>query len=170
MSVLFAALILLLPLAVSADTPVYSTAEDPLVSLSYVNDVLKPQIISQVYDEILSKLISDYPILSQSALPSSDASGTYEVVHMTVGQYFWAGGSCEVLMTAGSANVVITKQENIDAGVGLNDLTAAQRLRNGDALPRDHYVIIARGDGRGFYVTSEEAYFLVRGEYDIGNY
>ena len=153
-AVCFVILLMLLALFVSADSE-YTTENDPLVSLSYVNNVLKPQIISEVLDEI------------KSLYPNSGAQTTYRLVTMKKGQSLTASGCVEVIMTYGSANAVVTASENLYAGVGLDDLTAAKRLRNGDMLLTDHYIVIPRGDGRGFTVTSDSAYFLVRGEYNI---
>jgi len=163
--VLFACSCILLAVPASADNASYNTSNDPLVSLSYVNDVLKPAIIS----DTIKQMTTLYPQLENlGSIASSNSE--FEVVHITAGQFLMADGTCELLMTVGKAVVVINKQENIDAGVGLNDLTAAKRLLNGEEFPRDHYVLIPRGDGRGIMVSSEEAYFMVRGEYSVVTY
>ncbi|MDD6800854.1 MAG: hypothetical protein PUE85_10640 [Firmicutes bacterium] len=159
--------VILLTITISANGSGYNSETDPLVSLSYVNEVLKPQIIDEAYESILSKLLADYPILTSGITGNNSL---YEAVHLKGGQIFMAKSSCEVVMTAGSATVIITSQENINAGIGLNDLTGAKRILDGEDLPRDHYVIIPRADGRGFAVTSGDAYFMVRGDYQIETY
>ena len=65
----FLAVVAVLTLFVSADSS-YSTAEDPLVSLSYVNNVLKPQIIKDVLNEV------------KSLYPNSGAQTTYKLVEL----------------------------------------------------------------------------------------
>lgn len=138
-------LMLLLPAVVFAAGSEYKPEADPLVSLSYVNEVLKPQLISEIKKEV----------------------GDYQVVYAKKGQKITAASACELFMTTGSAVVFITDQVNLDNGIGLNDLTSAGRILNGEALPRDHYIIIPRADGRGVTVTSDDAYFMVRGEYTV---
>ena len=136
----------------------YSTENDPLVTLSYVE-----QLKSQLKDELLAEL-------SQNTQPSADADAAeFEVVTLTEGQSIMAdgGGACEIVLRSGSARVLITQKDNIDAGVGLSDLTAGKEIINNTALDKNHYLIASRSDGRGAYVTSATAYFMVRGGYKI---
>lgn len=145
----------------------YSSADDPLVTLSYINDVLIPQLKSEIKAEILAEIsngtgssTADQP--AESVLPSANA--TYEVVHATVGQIILPTEPCEIILRSGSAVAV-----SVDAGQGLSDTTAEKELLSGDALTKNHYVIVPRGDGRGVLVTSGDAYFMVRGGYTIEN-
>ncbi len=137
----------------------YSSSDDPLVTLSYVNDVLIPQLKSEILAELGTQS-------STSTQPSqtSEASGVYEVVHVTIGQQILPTEPCEIILRSGSA-VAVT----VDAGQGLSDVTGAKELLSGEALTKNHYVIVPRGDGRGVLVTSNEAYFMVRGGYTIEN-
>lgn len=155
----FLAVVFLLTLFVSADSN-YSTADDPLVSLSYVNNVLKPQIISEVLNEVKSQ----YPSIG---VPNSGAQSTYTLVELKKGGRIEATGCCEIIMTYGSSSAFVTSSDNMYAGVGLDDLTVGKRLLDGDLVMSDHYIVIPKGDGRGVSVTSDSAYFLVRGEYNI---
>lgn len=150
----FLAVVAVLTLFVSADSS-YSTAEDPLVSLSYVNNVLKPQIIKDVLNEV------------KSLYPNSGAQTTYKLVELKKGGRIEASGCCEIIMTYGSSSAFVTSSDNMYAGVGLDDLTVGRRLLDGDLVMTDHYIVIPKGDGRGVTVTSDSAYFLVRGEYNI---
>ena len=160
----------------SADGEVYDPQADPLVSLSYVNEVLKPAILQEAKESLRAEL--EQSILASvseqlknsmetQTVPTDPPAVTYEIVHLTKGDVFWARGSCEVLMTAGSASVRITDPVNLENGIGLNDLTGSCRLLNGQAVPCDHYLIIPRADGRGFVVTSGDAYIMVRGDYSV---
>ena len=96
-----------------------------------------------------------------------DADTKYEVVSLNYGQTLLAGDSCEIILRSGTANVVVQDKINVDAQVGLSDLTASCELLVNTDVPRNHYIIISRGDGRGVIATSDIAYLMVRGEYQI---
>jgi len=85
---------------------VYSTANDPLVSLSYIED-LKEQIVTELYSRVDSDALADY-------LRSS--SFTFE--QLSKGQQLIATGSCEVVLRSGKGTVVILNPVNVAAGVG----------------------------------------------------
>ena len=146
----------------------YDSANDPLVSLSYVEQVLKPEIIASAKADIIAELKKQYPNLGEAGNDSTDTtSSEYMVIQLKAGQKLMAASSCEIIMTAGAGKVIITSQANIDAGVGLNDLTTGGRILANAALPAGHLVLVPRADGRGVLVTSSDAYFMVRGEYTI---
>ena len=148
-----------LTVCVSADGT-YSTHDDPLVSLSYVNNVLGPQIMEQV----LAKIDAEYIKISDISIASA---GSYTMLTMTKGQTLMADNCCEVVLLLGTATVVITSAANVEAGLGISDLTNSSVLVNGNLLPANHALVIPRGDGRGFTVTSDTAQVLVRGEYHV---
>ena len=142
----FLLLLAALTLCVSADGA-YSSKDDPLVSLSYVNDVLGPEIMAQV----MARVEKEYIKLSDI---SKASAGSYTVLAVKKGQ---------TLM----AVTVVTSAANLKAGAGISDLTAGSVVTNGNVLPANHYLVIPKGDGRGFTVTSDTANILVRGEYNI---
>lgn len=133
----------------------YSTANDPLVSLSYIED-LKEQIVADLYSKVDSDALADY-------LKSS--SFTFE--QLSKGQQLIATGSCEVVLRSGKGTVVITSPANIAAGVGFSDMTAAAEVTNGSPVAKNHLLLASAGDGRLIEVTSDVAYFMVRGDYTV---
>lgn len=133
----------------------YSTANDPLVSLSYVED-LKEQIVTELYAKVDPDALADY-------LKSS--SFTFERLYK--GQQLIATGSCEIVLRSGKATAVITDPANIAAGVGFSDMTAAAEITNGTAVTKNHLLLASAGDGRLIEVTSDVAYFMVRGDYSV---
>lgn len=143
---------LLCVIAVFAEGDSYSSADDPPVTYSYVTQILK----AQIKQEILSEL-------EDSDLSSGGGSmSAYEVVYATQGQQIIAGDACEIILRAGSAKAVSSFAEQ-----GLSDVTSGGELLNGNSLAINHYVLIPRGDGRGVEVTTNSAYFMIRGEYTI---
>lgn len=159
LTTVFVFMLAALTLCVSADG-VYSSHDDPLVSLSYVNDILAPEIASQ----IMAKVEAEYVKISDISIASS---GSYTYLSLSQGQTLMAGSCCEVILLDGVSAAVITSAANINAGAGLSDLTSGSVVKNGAAIPVNHYLVIPKGDGRGFTVTSDTANILVRGEYNI---
>ncbi len=161
-SKLFTVFILMLAaltLCVSADN-VYSSHDDPLVSLSYVNDVLGPEIMEQ----ILKKIDAEYIKISDIHVASA---GSYTYVTLKKGQTLMAKSCCEIILLEGAATTVITSSANVANGAGISDLTDGCVIVNGILLPANHYLVIPKGDGRGFSVSSDTVNILVRGEYHI---
>lgn len=157
----FIMLLCILTVGVSADN-VYSTQNDPLVSLSYVNDVLKPQIVAQVMEKIEAEYVKITDITSVNA-------ANYKVVTLKKDSTLMAKGVCEAVILSGNATVIVTSSQNISAGNGINDLTAGNVVTNGKVLPFSHYLVISSADGRGFYAASGDVTLLIRGEYSIAS-
>ena len=149
-------------LTVFAESGGYSNEHDPLVTLSYVE-----KLRSELFDELSQKLQA--LIENLRAQTPDKASDPYTVVSLTAGQRLMALDSCEVILRSGSASVVVTDEVNRSMNIGLSDATAGTELLHGTAVPNNHYIIIPRGDGRGMLVSSDIAYFMVRGEYQIGS-
>jgi hypothetical protein len=149
--------------AASADTKTSSTVDttsDPLVTLSYINDVLKPQLTAEI--------MADVTALFGSSGTLPDSMSNFEVVYLSAGQTLTASQPLELILRSGECIAAVTSPANISNGVGLSDLTAGTEVTNGQAVQRNHYIIISRADGRGIVITSSEAYIMVRGEYIIG--
>lgn len=151
----------LLMLGVSADEA-YSSKNDPLVSLSYVNDVLGPQIMS----EVLSKIESQYVKISDI---KDVTAGEYSLVTLSKHQTLMAKGVCEIIVLNGNATVLITSSTNIEAAQGLIDVTDGAVVTNGNILKANHQVIIPKADGRGIVAISSGVTVLVKGAYTIAD-
>ena len=147
-------------LTVFAESGGYSNEHDPLVTLSYVE-----KLRTQLLDELTQKLQALMEN-GQTQKPE-EASASYTVVSLTAGQKLMAVDSCEVILRSGSASVIVSDETNRSMNIGLSDATAAAELLHGTDVPVNHYIIIPRGDGRGMLVSSDIAYFMVRGEYQI---
>lgn len=134
----------------------YTTENDPLVTLSYVE---------KIKGQILNELLKEIDIESITA--TKDLNIEYEVVEVKIGQKVMADSSCELIFRSGKAKVVVTSDANKENSIGLSDITGGSELLNGDSVPVNHYIIIPRADGRGIEITSETAYLMIRGEYEI---
>ena len=159
LAVAFSLLLTVLTLCVAADSA-YSSVDDPLVSLSYVNDILAPEIV----DRVMEKVEAEYVPLKDI---SSAVAGVYKPVSLRKGQALMADSCCEILLLDGSVTVIVTSAANVASGAGIHDLTAGSVITDGQSLPSNHYMVIPKADGRGITVSSDTANILVRGEYHI---
>ncbi len=136
----------------------YSSDSDPLVSLSYLNDVVLPMLREEFSSGNDSSNAAD-------ANQTAANIGTYELLELTVGQTVLCESATEIIVRPGSLVTVVSPFE----AQGIADITNGNELLDGEAIPINAYCIIPRGkDGRGFYVLSENAYIMIRGEYTIG--
>ena len=138
--------------------PVIGGEDDPLVTLSYINQVLKPQMEADILKKIAGQdiKISD---ISPAASPSLE----YQVVTMKKGELLLPKNSIELIVRPGSKAVIVSPiKEN-----GLLDMTDGAELLDGKSAPINHMLIVPRADGRGIRITTDIAYVMVRGEYEI---
>jgi len=149
-------------IAVFAEGDSYTSADDPLVTYSYVTQVLRPQLKQEILAELQNGNLSIGGNDSKDEDEPAPVSASYEVVHATLGQQILADDACEIILRSGSAKAI-----SPFADQGLSDVSSGSEILNGKELSRNHYVIIPRGDGRGVSVTTNDAYFMIRGEYRI---
>ncbi len=148
----------------------YSSDSDPLVSLSYLNDVVLPMLreefsgnntVKNDDKEVTENVSKDITDANQTAANI----GTYELLELTSGQTVLCESATEIIVRPGSLVTVVSPFE----AQGIADITNGNELLDGQEIPINAYCIIPRGkDGRGFYVLSENAYIMIRGEYTIG--
>ncbi len=154
-------LLTVLTIGVSADEA-YSSKNDPLVSLSYVNDVLGPQIMAEVLEKIDSQYVKISDIKNVTA-------GEYTLVTLNKHQTLMAKGVCELIVLNGNATVLITSSTNIEAAQGLIDITDGAVVTNGNILKANHQVVVPKADGRGIVAVTSGFTVLVKGAYTIAD-
>ena len=130
-----------------------SQGSDPLVTLSYLTDIILPQMKSDVLAAV-----------SVSSNTSS-SSNSYDIIELTYGQCLYAASPVEIIVRPGSDVRAISPFPN----QGIADITRCKEYLNGQMLDINSYCLIPRGgDGRGIQVFNQKSYILVRGEYYIG--
>jgi len=148
------------------------SADDPIISLSYITKVFKPQI-EQLIDQKVADKLKDYQpannstpstIVQNTYVMSEGASVSYVVLELTKGQKLRVkSGSLEFILRPGGSAVVVS-----DSKIqGIADLTTGDELYDGNSLPINHSLLIPRADSRAISVTSVIAYIMVRGDYEI---
>jgi hypothetical protein len=116
---------------------VFAAGDDPLVSLSYLNDIFMPKVEKQISENTV-----------------------FSVVDLKTGDKFIGGTGCEFILRSGKATAIISQNG------GIPDTTGGIDLKQKDAIPQNHLLIIPRDDGRGFISTSNIV-IMVRGKYTI---
>ena len=163
----------------------YDPANDPLVTKSYVDsyvdgkfadldaaakDTIRSKISSElesqlentdiakaVKDSIKDELSSEIRKDLEGAKLTADIS--YKSVVLEKGKRILAGGSCEMILTDGSATAVCVSGTVID-------ITDGECLATGDAI-QSYHGIVAYADGSAGIMATSEATVLVRGDYEI---
>lgn len=133
----------------------YDSTTDPVVSLSYLNDVFAPNFSYAITSKIGT--------MEEEMKSSVASAASYEAIYLTQGQKIMAYSSCELILRTGSALIIAPVYD-----VGLSDTTSGEDLLNDVQVPKNHNLIIPRGnDGRGIVITSPDAYIMVRGGYTV---
>ena len=130
---------------IGAAIPAFAKDDDPLVSLSYLNQRL----------EAMEKKISQ-----GSAPGAAQASATLEVVNLKAGDRLIVAQGTEMIPRSGRVDTIAQ-----DLG-GLSDVTGGSDLKQGQRAPMNHLLIAPRSDGRGLSAATD-AIVLVRGSYRV---
>lgn len=157
----------------------YDSSEDPLISLSYLTNIFKPEI-EQGYEERvaeleqrLKELENDFSLSESDDDPIVDTtlasggnnlseSAQYEIVELSYGDALYAVTACDIMLRSGSAACIAP-----DASQGIADYTDGYEVYNDQSIVKNHMLLIPRGDGRGLKALSESVFVMVRGDYTI---
>lgn len=132
--------------------------KDSLITLSYINEVVIPEIKESIKSE-LSALVDS--LVSKSVAKQQGIG--YEIVELKKGQKLMAKSSLEFIVRPGGTAVCISPHGD----VGISDLTFSKEILNGKDIAQNSYCVIPRADGRGLLCTSSVAYIMVRGGYAV---
>ncbi|NLO47007.1 MAG: hypothetical protein GX111_01600 [Clostridiales bacterium] len=143
----------------------YGSQSDPLITLSYLTDVLTGQITEKVNTMIDTKLseLSDELNTRITALENqSGGSGSFSkfsVVSIAGGQTLTGEVGTELMLRVGTALCYAS------GSPGLIDTTTAGTLENNGSMVTNHMYMVTIS-GRGIKATSN-VMVLVRGEYTV---
>ena len=133
-------------------------SDDPLVTLSYLNDTFLGEILNKVDEKIAAR--NSQIVQQLGGTMGSSTSSTFTVVTLTSGQVLTGEIGCEVMLRVGAAVCVASSSP------GLIDETPAGTLNNGGALAQNHLYMMTI-EGRGVKATAATTKLLVRGSYSI---
>ena len=141
----------------TADTTAIASNSDPLVTLSYVNEVLKPQIIAEVLQQT-----------GNGGHIATSGSGTsaYLDLNLESGKMIMLGANCEFIYRGGGAIIITTSPEK---GDGVSDMSTGAEFFSGKPLEFGHVYYASESTAvKYILVTGNKAYFTIRGSYEIG--
>ena len=128
------------------------SSDDPLVTLSYLNETYMDTIMERVDQKIAQR--------NAQLSGGTSAASVFTVVTLSSGQVLTGDIGCEVMLRVGTATCVSPSSP------GLIDETAASTLNNGGALVQNHLYMMTI-EGRGVQATAATTKLLVRGSYSI---
>ncbi len=120
-------------------------ATDPLVTLSYLNDVFLGQIMTKVDQKITAR---NSQLLQQSGARAGMSGVEFAVGTLSKGQVLTGDIGCEVMLRVGTALLCVALNP------GLIDETTAASLNNGGALAANHLYMMTI-EGRGVKAGSD---------------
>jgi F0F1-type ATP synthase membrane subunit c/vacuolar-type H+-ATPase subunit K len=136
------------------------SATDPLVSKSYVDQRIDEISAGGMTDAAKETLVSE-AVARLEPLLSARAGLSYAPVRATLGQTIIGGEGAEIILRSGTADAVSASPD------GLADVTGGFDIGAGSTISLNHLLIVPRGDGRGALITSQEAWFLIKGRYMV---
>ena len=128
------------------------SSDDPLVTLSYLNETFMDSIMSRVDEKIAQRN-------SQGQAGAGTAADTFTVVTLSNGQTLTGGIGCEVMLRVGTAVCVSPSSP------GLIDESAAATLNNSGALAANHLYAVSV-QGRSIY-TAQGCTLMIAGSYTV---
>jgi len=132
---------------------------DPLVTLSYITDVLLPDIDSRI-DRKVNTAVNEAMQGNSVSNPSAEGGETFVLVNIEKGYSLIGEEGTEMVVRAGSGTVIATSQG------GLADLTSGVDLADGSVIPLNHHLLVPRSDSRGLDFD-EKAIVLIKGAYKV---
>lgn len=140
--------------------------DDPLVTLSYLNETALPQVVKQVEERsavLQQELKEDFAQLLEQQ-PSGGQGGSsgasYTLVTLSSGQTMALEVGCEVLLRVGSATV------HANTSPALIDISTGGEVGSGTSLTKNHLYMATIPD-RTLTAGSGDVKLLVRGGYSI---
>ena len=125
----------------------YGTKDDPLITKSYLDEVLTPELMAEFNAQL-------------DAAEGSSGDGVFTVVTLSKGQTVKCQVGCEIMLRIGAAYA-----SGPDSPV-LVDTTEGTTLENGGALVKNH-LYMATIVNNGLTATADVTKVLISGEYTI---
>lgn len=129
--------LLILATATLLTVSVLASGDDPVISLSYLNEIFMPKVETKIKE-----------------------TAVFTVVTVEKGKTFQAKEGCEFILRGGEATVIASKNG------GISDTTDGVDLPDKKEVPANHLLIVPRDDGRGFKATTD-VIIMVKGAYEV---
>ena len=127
---------------------------DPLISKSYIDQVVIPQIKQFVEERLASVNNNDGGQTANTETPA------FTVVNVEKGKKVICSAGTELILRSGQATIIATPKG------GLADTTSGYDLPDGTPMPPNHMLIVPLADGRGIKADTD-IIIMVKGGYNI---
>ena len=144
--------------AVLATAAAAGSQGDPLVTLSYLENIFQPQV-EQMAEDTVAAHKSELQDALNDAVDERAGTSTFAVVTLSKDQTLTGKVGCEIMLRVGSATVA-------NGNPGLIDTTAGSTLNSGGALVTNHLYMVTI-DTRSVTATAGTVKLLVRGPYSV---
>ena len=146
------------------------TEEDPFITLSYLNDVFKKQVMDDVKntEQELTKNFNSKIATLESQLqtsqggtsaPAPSSADSFSVVTLSNGKTLTCSVGVEIMLRVGTAT-------GFGSAPALVNYTDGATLSSGSALTTNNMYLVTI-EGNGIKATAETVKVLVRGNYKI---
>lgn len=130
--------------------------DDPLITKSYVENSLIPQL-----KEYINSRISESGTAAASQTVVSDGGErSFNVVEVSKGSAVLGAAGTEIIMRMGTAKIIATEKG------GIADVTAGYDLADGEKTPSNHLLIVPVSDGRGIKAETD-VILMIKGGYTV---
>ena len=127
---------------------------------------ISKEITETLTEELREEMEDRFNEAFRDGIPEGLGQGVYELIALEKGDIVMADGPVELIMTSGLAKAVILDEDAQTRLQGIYDLAQNKRILDGQEILQRHYIVISE-NARGLFVTSAEAYIMIRGEYSI---
>jgi hypothetical protein len=139
----------------------YGTSSDPLITLTYINNKLTPELLTQFQKQLDAKTAEMNTSLQkqiqelEAKIEKSSGGTSFVQVNLQSGQSVSCSAGAEIMLRSGS----------VQAWSDLSDLTSGSALKQGEAL-KQNYMYLVPFDGGGVGAAGAST-MLIRGNYKI---
>ena len=131
------------------------TSDDPLISKSYIENQLMPQI-----KQYIESRLAEVGGGGSSSGAAAVTADKFNVVNASAGQQIICSAGTELILRMGSASVIATEKG------GIADTTDGFDLADGTFMPANHLLIVPVSDGRGVRATTD-IIVMIKGGYTV---
>lgn len=124
----------------------YGTKDDPLITKSYLDEVLTPELMAELEAQINAA--------------GNDTGAAFKVLTLSMGQTVTCQVGCELMLRIGTASA-----SGPDSPV-LVDTTSGSTLENGGALVKNHLYMVTIVNN-GFTASADTTKVLISGSYTV---
>ncbi len=150
--------LLVMTLGVLATSIDPGSENDPVVTLSYVENRLA-EIVSDFQEKL--ELLNVNNGNPSSPIEAQTSEFGFEAIMIPAGSSVYFADNVQLILRSGAMTAIANSSGN-----GLADLTAGNDLKTGDSVQMNHLLLVPRNDGRGVSV-SIDSWMMIKGNYTL---